>query len=136
MQGLDGFDSIHYLRNRSDFAIEANRATMTSPLPLRPSAFAVLAALATRSRTGIEILDEIEAAGASILGPGTLYRLLRELRELGWIERVDPPAVSARGDDRTQHHGLTSEGRGVLEAEAIRIRQTLGRAGLLGSPDG
>lgn len=64
---------------------------MSSDLPLRPSAFAVLAALTRDPRTGIEILDEVEAAGESILGPGTLYRLLRELRDLGWIERVAPP---------------------------------------------
>lgn len=100
-------------------------------LPLRPTALAVLAALAPGPLTGIEILDEAAHSGRSILGPGTLYRTLRELRAAGWIERVAPPADVGPGDERMQHHALTAAGRRILVAEAERLRETLARAGLL-----
>lgn len=58
-----------------------------SHLPLRPVAFALLAALADGGRPGIEILDEVNSTlpGRPIFGPGTLYRLMRELRQGGFI---------------------------------------------------
>ncbi len=94
-------------------------------LPMRPVAFAVAAALADGPRPGIEILDEVNgtAAGWTILGPGTLYRLMREMRQGGLIAR------EARGahcsDERQAHHVLTPLGRAVLKAEAARLRRTL-----------
>lgn len=94
-------------------------------LPLRPTAFAVLAALARGPRTGVQILEGVDAGGASILGPGTLYRLLKELRSSGWIERVPPPPGDVDGDERRQFHGLTGDGRALLGLEAGRLRRTL-----------
>ena len=94
-------------------------------LPMRPAAFAVAAALAGGPRPGIELLDEVNgtAAGWTVLGPGTLYRLMREMRQDGLIAR------EARGahcsDERQAHHVLTPLGRAVLKAEAARLRRTL-----------
>lgn len=94
-------------------------------LPVRPVAFAVLATLADGSRPGIEILDEVNRTvpGRPLLGPGTLYRLMRELRHDGLIGR------SARGtesdDERRAYHALTALGRAVLRAESARLRRTL-----------
>ncbi|HTI36295.1 MAG TPA: helix-turn-helix transcriptional regulator [Vicinamibacterales bacterium] len=92
-------------------------------LPLRPSAFAVLAALAERPLPGIDILDAVNATvpGTPLLGPGTLYRLLRELRQQQLITRVD----TAAADERQAHHELTPAGRATLRAEAARLRRTL-----------
>lgn len=100
-------------------------------LPLRPAAFAVLAALADRPAAGFEILERANAAtpGNPILGPGTLYRLMRELRQAGWIERSASP--EGADDDRRTYHRLTASGRAVLGAEAERLRRTLRAAGLL-----
>ena len=80
-------------------------------LPLRPAAFAVLATLADGPRPGIEILDGVNATlpGRRILGPGTLYRLMRELRQDGLVER--DAAGAPAGDDRQAPHVLTALGR-------------------------
>jgi DNA-binding PadR family transcriptional regulator len=95
-----------------------------SHLPLRPVAFAVLAALAEGPRAGIEILDQVNATvpGRPLLGPGTLYRLMRELRTEGLIGRTESAGA---GDDRHSFHVLTALGAAVLEAEVARLRRTI-----------
>jgi len=101
-------------------------------LPLKPSAFAVLAALAEAPRPGIDVLEAVNATvpGIPLFGPGTLYRLLRELRQQRLIARVER---SGGGDERQAIHELTALGRAVLRAESARLRRTLdlaeGRAG-------
>jgi DNA-binding PadR family transcriptional regulator len=102
--------------------------------PMRPIAFAVLAALADGPVAGFEVMERVNAAtaGRPILGPGTLYRLLRDLRREGLIERTAAPeAESGSEDERRTYHGLTREGRRALLAEAARLRRTLEAAGLL-----
>jgi DNA-binding PadR family transcriptional regulator len=96
---------------------------------LRPSAFAVLAALSQDALPGIAILERVRgtAPGRSILGPGTLYRVLRELRTDGLIVRAaDQPAQGI--DDRQISYELTQQGRELLEAEARRLELTLALA--------
>lgn len=101
-------------------------------LPLKPSAFAVLAALAEAPRPGVDVLDAVNATvpGVPLFGPGTLYRLLRELRQQRLIARVER---SGAADERQAVHELTALGRAVLRAEAARLRRTLdladGRSG-------
>jgi len=94
-------------------------------LPLRPVAFAVLAALARGAHAGIQILDEVNATvpGRPLLGPGTLYRLMRELRQQGLIAREERGTHS--DDERQAHHVLTPFGSAVMKAEAARLRRTL-----------
>lgn len=109
------------MQNRSKRAAEdAGRH-----LPLRPVACAVLAALAEGPRPGIDVLEAVNATvpGRPLLGPGTLYRLMRELRQQAWIARAEP-AVDP-GDERQVHHVLTPLGRAVLQAELERLRRTL-----------
>lgn len=95
----------------------------------------LLAALADRPAAGFEVLERANAAaeGTPILGPGTLYRLMRELRGAGLIRRTEAPASGTDEgvqDDRRTYHELTGAGRVVLEAEAARLRRLLGIAGL------
>jgi DNA-binding PadR family transcriptional regulator len=99
-----------------------------SLLPLRPVACAVLAALADGPRPGIDVLDAVNTTvpGRPLLGPGTLYRLMRELRQQQLIERTGD--VTA-GDERQVHHALTTFGRQVLAAELSRLRRTITLAG-------
>jgi DNA-binding PadR family transcriptional regulator len=94
-------------------------------LPLKPSAFAVLAALAEGPIPGIDILEAVNATvlGLPLFGPGTLYRLLRELRHERLIARVE--RATGTGDERHAVHELTPLGRSVLRAEAARLRKTL-----------
>jgi DNA-binding PadR family transcriptional regulator len=94
-------------------------------LPLRPAAFAVLAVLAEGPKPGIDILEQVNATvpGRPLWGPGTLYRLLRELRRADLIARTDTaPGVD---DDRQTFHRLTPRGQRLLRAEAERLRRTL-----------
>lgn len=94
-------------------------------LPLRPAAFAVLAALSAGARPGVDVLEQVNATvpGAPLLGPGTLYRLMRELRQQGLIAREERGAHA--DDERQAHHVLTPLGRAVMKAEAARLRRTL-----------
>jgi DNA-binding MarR family transcriptional regulator len=103
-------------------------------LPLRPVAFALLAALADGGRPGIEILEEVNSTvrGRPLLGPGTLYRLMRELRHAELIERSDP--AEGVEDERQAFHVLTPLGRAVLRAEIARLRRTIDLAATLSSP--
>lgn len=102
-------------------------------LPLRPVAFAVLTALAQGPRAGFEILEFVNATHPrkGLLGPGTLYRLLRELRQDGLIARTDAPAAESTMDERRTYSVLTPLGRATMLAEAMRLRRTLASAGLL-----
>jgi DNA-binding PadR family transcriptional regulator len=97
--------------------------------PLPPSAYAILAALAGGPRAGIDVLEDVQATapGRAILGPGTLYRVLRELREAGLIARAAlPPAAGI--DERQSSHELTETGRRVLRAETQRLERTVALA--------
>jgi DNA-binding PadR family transcriptional regulator len=94
-------------------------------LPLRPVACAVLAALAEGPRPGIDVLEAVNATvpGRPLLGPGTLYRLMRELRQEHLIARVRTGTEG--GDERQVHHELTDLGRAVLQAELDRLHRTI-----------
>lgn len=89
-------------------------------LPLRPVVSGVLLALGRGPLHGYGIMERVnERLGEpAILGPGTLYRTLKELRGEGLLERVDVPHQS---DARRQYYALTRWGRRVAAAEAIRL---------------
>ncbi|HET9371328.1 MAG TPA: helix-turn-helix transcriptional regulator [Vicinamibacterales bacterium] len=114
------------MQNRSK---RPDRDDVGPHLPLRPAACAVLAALADEPRPGIEVLDAVNATvpGRPLLGPGTLYRLMRELRQEGLIARAEPD--EAPGDERQVHHALTPLGQAVLKAELARLQRTILLAG-------
>ena len=87
---------------------------------LSPSAFYILLALAGEDRHGYSISKEVEEAtsGSVRLGPGTLYRVLKQMVVDGWIVEVD------RADDddpRRRYYRLTSRGRKIACAEAQRL---------------
>jgi len=99
-------------------------------LPLRPVACAVLAALSEGSKPGIDIMEAANATvpGHPILGPGSLYRLLKELRQQKLIARAES-AGATLADERQVHHVLTPLGDLVLRAEVARLRRTITLAG-------
>jgi len=103
--------------------------------PLRPPAFAVLAALSDGPHPGIDVLDSVNATvpGRRLLGPGTLYRLMRDLRREGLITRVAAAGVT---DERQVHHQLTALGAAVLRAEVTRLRKTIDLAGAIRNVSG
>ena len=62
-------------------------------LPLSPTAFHVLVAMADGPRHGYAIAREVEelTAGRIVMGPGTLYGSLQRMTAAGLIEEADNP---------------------------------------------
>jgi DNA-binding PadR family transcriptional regulator len=84
------------------------------------SAFHILLALADGERHGYSIIKEVEeeTEGAVRLGPGTLYRMLKQLLDDEWIAEV---AREDESDPRRRYYRLTPRGRRVAQAEAARL---------------
>lgn len=90
---------------------------------LTPAAFHILLALAEEQRHGLGIADEVEHAsdGAMRLGPGTLYRSLKELAAAGLVLEV---RAAQKGEDpRRKFYRITASGRRSLRAEAERYER-------------
>jgi DNA-binding PadR family transcriptional regulator len=96
-------------------------------LPLSPSAFYILLALAAEERHGYSITKEVEDAtdGSVRLGPGTLYRLIKQMVLDGWIVEVD--RVDSE-DPRRRYYRLTPWGRRIARAEAERLAHAVNTA--------
>jgi DNA-binding PadR family transcriptional regulator len=92
---------------------------------LRPPVFHILLALAEAELHGLGIADEVERAtdGAMELGPGTLYRSLKEMSAGGLIREIDAPEEDA--DPRRKYYGITARGRVLLAEEARRLERVV-----------
>lgn len=104
----------------------------TDLLPLRPVVFSVLAVLRSGPTHGHGVMESVNhhIGRPVLLGPGTLYRVLKEMREEGLLEYAPPPD----GDDvdgRRQYHRLTDLGRRTVEAEARRLASLMRGTDLL-----
>jgi len=93
---------------------------LDEPEALRPVVFAILIALSGESRHGYGIMKLVnERMGRrAVLGPGTLYRTLKELRDDGLIEYAPAPADA---DSRRRYYRITAAGRHAARAEAARM---------------
>ena len=91
----------------------------------------ILVALAPGEKHGYGIMTALDemTGGHVLLGPGTLYRSIRQLLDMDLIET----APSGRGDDdpRRIPSRLTPAGRGMagLEAEKLAVLVQAARAG-------
>jgi DNA-binding PadR family transcriptional regulator len=90
--------------------------------PLRPIVFAILLALNEESRHGYGIMKIVNERmeRRALLGPGTLYRTLKELRDEGLIAYAPAPA---NADSRRRYYMITATGRQTARAEAIRMAE-------------
>lgn len=90
--------------------------------PLKPAVFHILLALSRGRLHGLGIADAIEeeTGGDVQLGPGTLYRSLREMADAGIVDQV---ADGTSDDPRRTYYELTPSGRKVLGREAERLAQ-------------
>ncbi len=98
-------------------------------LPLTPVVFEIALALGAGERHGYDIMQEVERRtdGRIVLHPGTLYRALSRLLELGLIEELDErPAGDT--DERRRYYRLTALGRGVARAEVERLASQVSAA--------
>lgn len=109
----------------------------TSSLPsLTPAGFQVLLALETGHTHGYAVMRFVEevTAGATRLGPGTLYRTLARLVADGLVTEAvdsDPGAVH---DARRRYYRLTPEGRQAAKEELamlVRLIDAAAESGLL-----
>lgn len=90
---------------------------------LTPAAFHILLALTARDLHGLGIADWVEEAtgGAVELGPGTLYRSLKELLESGLVRQAAAP--DAEADPRRKYYGITPAGRASVSRDAARLQR-------------
>jgi len=93
-------------------------------LPLAPRDLLILAVLAEGPSHGYGIIKAVEARGSAgvQLDPANLYRVLRRMRALEWIEEADD------AEERRRTHRITNEGRAVLRAELSRLEALLAQA--------
>lgn len=106
--------------------------TQTDPsslLPLRPVVFGILTVLRQAPLHGYGIMQRANdhVGHRALLGPGTLYRTLKELRSARMIEHAEAPAGT---DARRQYYQLTRFGDEVAVAEARRLGRLIDTATL------
>lgn len=91
-------------------------------LPLAPRDLMILAVLSEGPLHGYGIIKAVEARSESgvLLDPANLYRVLRRMRELEWLEEADTDA------ERRRVHRITPRGIAVLGAELDRLQRLLG----------
>lgn len=87
-------------------------ATWRAQLRKGAAELAVLATLARGDTYGLELLEQIHAAGGLELAEGSIYPLLNRLQKEGkirgrWVEDLD--ATHPR-----KYYGLTADGRALL----------------------
>lgn len=115
-------------------------ARADAAIPMPPSEFQILLALADGERHGYAIMQEVErrSDGAVRLGPGTLYGSIKRMLAAGLIGERGARPTSSRDDERRRYYHMTPLGRRVAAAEARRMEQLVSAARskrLLGKPE-
>jgi DNA-binding PadR family transcriptional regulator len=89
----------------------------------------VLLALAKGPSHGLGIAEDVAnfTAGEILLGPGTLYRCLKDLVDAGAIERVE---IETPGATHRKHYRLTERGRTEARSTLVGLDRVtaVGRA--------
>lgn len=93
-------------------------------LPLAPRDLLILTALAEGPLHGYGIIKAVEARSEAgvLLDPANLYRVLRRMREQGWIEEAGGEG------DRRRTYAITPGGKAILAAEVARLERLLRQA--------
>lgn len=88
-------------------------------VPLKVPAFAVLVVLGDEALHGYEIMKRVKtrSGGKMVLGPSSLYGILRRLLDNGLIEESDERPVPELDDERRRYYRITEFGREVLHAQ-------------------
>lgn len=94
-------------------------------LPLPVSQMHILLALVTGDKHGYAIMKEIEAytQGTVTMGPGTLYRAVKQMLRAGLIEESFERPDPELDDERRRYYRLTDLGGRTLDAEVVRMEQ-------------
>ena len=96
-------------------------------LPLTPTVFHMLLALADGEKHGYAIMQAVEAetGGQMRIRIGSLYGTLKRMLDAGLITETDERPDPNLDDERRRYYGLTGSGRRVLAAETNRLAQAL-----------
>ncbi len=108
---------------------KAEEGNLDAFLPLSNADFHILLAIADGERHGYAIMQDVQQTteGAIRLGPGTLYRCIRDLLRKALVEEsARHPA--AHEDQRRRYYRLSPLGRRVLRAEVRRLSEVVARA--------
>lgn len=91
--------------------------------PLTPAGFHILLVLVAGELHGYGIMQEIKriSGGALSIGPGTLYRSIKQLLEQGLIAEADERVDPTLNDERRRYYRLTERGEHAARAEAERL---------------
>jgi len=91
------------------------------PLPMSETTFYILYALLNGPKHGYGIMKHVKNVSNSeiVIGPGTLYGALENLKRQGLIERVN--GISQ--EPRRKYYKLTPEGRAAVNWEFGRLTQ-------------
>jgi len=100
-----------------------------SLLPLAPSTFDILLALADGEQHGYGIMKEVanRSGGEVEIGAGTLYGALKRLLAAGVVEETERDDPDAE-DTRRRYYRLTRYGVEVARAEARRLAKAVHEA--------
>lgn len=103
------------------------REDIQSMLPLTPTVFHMLLALADGEKHGYGIMQAVEneTQGQMQIRTGSLYGSIRRMIEAGLIKETHERPDPELDDERRRYYGLTDFGRRVLTAEAARIAQAM-----------
>ncbi len=92
-------------------------------LPLSPAVFHILLVLADGELHGYGIMQQIAQMtnGAVNIGPGTLYRSIKQMIDQNLIVEADERVDAKLSDERRRYYRLTEYGQRVAQAEAERL---------------
>jgi DNA-binding PadR family transcriptional regulator len=92
-------------------------------LPLTPTVFHILVALADGERHGYAIMRQVaeDTDDALRLGPGTLYGCLQRMLAANLIEESDRRPDPHLDDERRRYYRITGFGASVVRSEAKRL---------------
>ena len=97
------------------------------PVPLTPTVFHILLALATGDKHGYEIAKQVgeDSRGRVSMGTGTLYGSIKRMLADALIEEAESRPVPELDDERRRYYRLTVQGRHALDAEVQRYARVV-----------
>jgi DNA-binding PadR family transcriptional regulator len=112
------------LKSKADASLPGEIRTF---LPLTPSVFYTLFALANGDKHGYAIMKTANdlSDGSVRMGPGTLYTTIQRLLSLDLIEEITAEKPPEQLERRRRFYRLTRLGRRVFEEEIRRMTAAL-----------
>ena len=118
-RGRMGSSLVDYDRAEDDVTDEE----LEGHLPLTPTTFYILVALARGPGHGYAVAKDVEKLSDRriVMGPGTLYGSLQRMLGWGLIEEAPNPGESGLHSERRRYYRMTPLGIAALRAESERL---------------